>query len=237
MTFSGMITTKNRSADLRRTLAVLRTLNPTPLELLITADGCTDGTVEILKAEKLRSENPKVIGNDVGRGSVASRDRMMREARGDLMLALDDDSYPEQPDCLDILSSILHLRPSLAIATFPQRTDEYPETLTKADFGAERVIRSFPNSGASLRVSTYRSLAGFEPMFFHKYEEPPMKGFRSWHKTPARRFPWTRKAWTGYKKAIKDRLFFAGYSKGWLKDVKDLTKAKTKKRNGESIGQ
>jgi GT2 family glycosyltransferase len=97
---------------------------------------------------------------------------MMREARGDLVLALDDDSYPEQPDCLHLLSSIFNLRPTLAIATFPQRTDEYPETLTRTDFGPERLTRSFANSGAVLRRSTYLQLPGFEPKFFHMYEEP-----------------------------------------------------------------
>ena len=208
MTFSVMITTKNRAADLSRTLQVLRELNPAPLEILITADGCTDDTLEMLKTEMLPSEvanqpgevvspleygidsigegdftgrelhgprktgNVKLIVNEVGRGSVASRDRMMREARGDLVLALDDDSYPEQLDCLHLLSSLFQLRPSLAVATFPQRTDEYPETLTQTNFGLEHLVRSFPNSGAMLRRSVYLQLPGFAPEFFHMYEEP-----------------------------------------------------------------
>jgi GT2 family glycosyltransferase len=164
-----MITTKNRAADLSRTLQVLRRLDPAPLEILITADGCTDDTVEMVKAEM---GNAKLIVNEVGQGSVASRDRMMREARGDLVLALDDDSYPEQPDCLHLLSSIFHLHPSLAIAHFPQRTDEYPATLTQTEFGPDRLTRSFANSGAVLRRAAYLELPGFEPKFFHMYEEP-----------------------------------------------------------------
>lgn len=174
MKVSVMITTKNRAPDLSRTLAVLRELNPAPLEILITADGCTDDTIQMLKAETLKAEikNLKVIVNETGKGSVASRDRMMREACGDLVLALDDDSYPEQLNCLDILSSIFHLRPNLAIATFPQRTDEYPVTLTQTDFGSEHPVRSFPNSGAALRRSVYLQLPGFEAKFFHMYEEP-----------------------------------------------------------------
>ncbi len=221
MTFSVMITTKNRATDLHRTLQVLQELNPAPLEILITADGCTDETVEMLKVETLKAEsrrqtrhltpraqwsqgaaphpasghllpsaengnspveaererkaesrNLRLIVNEVGRGSVASRDRMMREARGDLVLALDDDSYPEQPDCLHLLFSLFHLRPSLAVATFPQRTDEYPATLTQTDFGPEHLTRSFPNSGALLRRSVYLELTGFAPEFFHMYEEP-----------------------------------------------------------------
>jgi GT2 family glycosyltransferase len=221
-----MITTRNRAADLQRTLRVLRGLNPAPLEILITADGCTDDTVQMLKAEiledgrwkmedgsrktedgrqtrrptqetphpasghllpgaekeispveaererKAESGNLRLIVNEIGRGSVASRARMMREAKADLVLALDDDSHPEQPDCLQLLSAIFQTRLNVAIATFPQRTDEYPATLTQTDFGPERPARSFANSGAVLRRSTYLELPGFEPKFFHMYEEP-----------------------------------------------------------------
>jgi len=53
-------------------------------------------------------------------------------------------------------------------------------------------------------------------------DKTAMKDFRSWHNTPSRKFPKTRKAWTGYKKALKDRLLFAGYARGWLKRVKGV---------------
>jgi GT2 family glycosyltransferase len=114
----------------------------------------------------------RLFVNEVGMGSVASRDRMMREASGDLVLALDDDSYPEQSDCISRIMPLFDQNPLLAIAYFPQRTDEYPETLTQTDFGPPRLTRSFANSGAVLRVSIYRQLPGFEPKFFHMYEEP-----------------------------------------------------------------
>jgi GT2 family glycosyltransferase len=174
MTVSVMITTRNRAADLRRTLQVLRQLNPAPLEILITADGCTDETIQMLKAEMLKAEinNLRVIVNEVGQGSVASRDRMMREARGDLVLALDDDSYPEQLDCRARISAPFAQNARLAVLGLPQRTDEYPETLTQTDFGPTRQIRSFTNSGAVLSRSIYLQLPGFAPEFFHMYEEP-----------------------------------------------------------------
>ncbi len=171
---SLMITTRNRSGDLARTLGVIRRLDPRPLEVLITADGCTDDTEEVVENEGRKGEikNIRIIVNETGRGSVASRDRMMREAKGDLVLALDDDSYPEQADCLATLRYLFGENPTLAVATFPQRTDEYPETMKQENFGDTRAVRSFPCSGACLRVSTYRSLPGFETMFFHMYEEP-----------------------------------------------------------------
>ena len=53
-------------------------------------------------------------------------------------------------------------------------------------------------------------------------EKTAMKNFRSWHDTPARKFPKTRKAWLGYKKAVKDRILFMGYARGMLKQVKGV---------------
>jgi GT2 family glycosyltransferase len=169
MTVSVMITTRNRAADLERTCRVLRGLNPPPLEVLVTADGCTDHTVSVVRSEL---PSAKIIVNEAGKGSVASRNRMMREAGGDLVLALDDDSQPEQFDCINQIRSLFEQNQKLAVAHFPQRSDEYPATLTQTNFGPARQTRSFANSGAVLRRSTYLELPGFEPKFFHMYEEP-----------------------------------------------------------------
>ena len=164
-----MITTRNRILDLRRTCRALQQLNPLPLEVLITMDGCTAGVVGAVKGELPEA---RLFVNPIGRGSVASRDRMMREARGDLVLALDDDSYPEQLDCIARIAQLFEQRPQLAVLHFPQRTDEYPETLAQTHFGSEHLTRSFANSGAVLRRSPYLQLPGFESRFFHMYEEP-----------------------------------------------------------------
>lgn len=169
MTVSIMITTRNRIEDLKRTLRVLSTLNPPPDEIIVTADGCTDGTTDFVESE---FPNVKLIVNGRTLGSVASRDRMMRESRDDLVLGLDDDSYPEQLDCIAHAIPLFEKRLQLAVLHFPQRTDEYPETLAQTDFGPERLTRTFPICAAVLRRSTYLRLAGFEPRFFHAYEEP-----------------------------------------------------------------
>jgi glycosyltransferase involved in cell wall biosynthesis len=97
MTVSVMITTTGRIVDLRRTWRALQQLDPRPLEILITADGCTNDLVEAVQADLPEA---RLLVNRSALGSVALRDRMMRAARGDLVLALDDDSYPEQLDCI-----------------------------------------------------------------------------------------------------------------------------------------
>lgn len=169
MTVSVMITTKNRIGELRRTWRTLQQLDPPPLEILITTDGCTE---EVVKTVSEEFSKARVLVNEIGLGSVASRDRMMRAARGDLVLAVDDDSYPEQLDCIARIVPKFEQHPNLAVLHFPQRTDEYPATLSQTSFGPERLMRTFPNSGAVLRRSTYLQLPGFESHFFHAYEEP-----------------------------------------------------------------
>ncbi len=132
-------------------------------------DGCPEDMAEAVTAEL---PQVRLFVNQIGLGSVASRDRMMREARGDLVLALDDDSYPEQLDCIGRIVPLFEQRPKLAVLHFPQRTDEYPGTLVQTHFASEHLTRSFANSGAVLRRSIYVQLPGFEPRFFHMYEEP-----------------------------------------------------------------
>jgi GT2 family glycosyltransferase len=164
-----MITTRNRAEALQRTCEIIAALNPPPLEVLITADGCADDTINVIR----RHVPPAtVVINKNARGSVACRDVMMRQARADLVFALDDDRYPEQMDCIALVSRFFEKKPNLAVLHFPQRSDEYPETLSQTEFGPEHLTRSFANSGAVLRRSTYLQLPGFEPRFFHMYEEP-----------------------------------------------------------------
>src|SRR5881397_188864 len=164
-----MITTRDRAEALQRTCEIIAALSPPPAEVLITADGCADNTVNVIRRHL---SHATVIVNKSARGSVACRDVMMRQATADLVFALDDDSYPEQMDCIALVSRFFERKPKLAVLHFPQRSDEYPETLTQTEFGLEHLTRSFANSGAVLRRSTYLQLPGFELQFFHMYEEP-----------------------------------------------------------------
>lgn len=168
LTCAITITTRNRLDDLRRTVEVIGKLDPPPDEIFICTDGCTDGTVEYVKTL------PRVhlIVNERPRGSIGSRDTMIRQLKSDIILSFDDDSYPVEPDFLRSVSSLFESAPQLAVATFPQYSDEFPETLSTTDFGPTHLVASFANSSAAIRRTVYFQVGGYPALFHHVYEEP-----------------------------------------------------------------
>jgi GT2 family glycosyltransferase len=154
---------------LARTLREIARLSPAPDEVLVVADGCTDGTVEFV-----RREHPSVrlIVHETARGSIPSRNEMTQATQCDVMLSLDDDSYPVEADILARIAAAFAERPRLAVMSFPQRTDEFPETLAATDFGPPRFVGSYANSGAAIRRAAFLALGGYPEPFAHMYEEP-----------------------------------------------------------------
>lgn len=169
MRWSIIATTHNRAAELRRTLERLRTLQPAPDEILVCADGCTDETVPMLRAsfpEVRLLENPRRLG------SIPSRDRLLRTASGDLVLSLDDDSYPLETGLLAAAGRLFAADARLAVLWFPQRSEEFPASLQQTDFGPDQITASYTSSGAVLRRAAYLQLPGYATIFSHAYEEP-----------------------------------------------------------------
>ncbi len=163
------ITTRNRYAELARTLEQLARLDPAPDRILVAADGCSDGT-----AEWLRTNQPSVqlFIHEDARGSIPSRNELAAACATEVFLSLDDDSYPLEPDCIARVRTLFSENSRLAVASFPQRTDENPETLTVASFGDSHFVGSYANSAAAIRTSVFRELGGYPDFFFHAYEEP-----------------------------------------------------------------
>ena len=163
------IATRNRCDELARTLRELARLSPPPDEVLVVADGCTDGTVEML-----RRAHPEVrlLVQEPARGSIPSRNAMAQATRCEIFLSLDDDSYPIESDFLARVREDFARRPRLAVLSFPQRSEEFPDSLRATDFGPPRFPGSFANSGAAIRRAVFLELGGYPEQFGHMYEEP-----------------------------------------------------------------
>ena len=169
LTCAIMLPTRDRCADLRRTLEIVAKLKPPADEVLVTADACRDDTVDFI-----RREHPAVrlIVNERPLGSTASRDRMMRLAVSDLVLSLDDDSNPIESDAIARIRAIFTEHPRVAVASLPQRTDEFPESLTATDFGPVNFAGSYVNCACAFRRSAYCELGGHFGPFWNAYDEP-----------------------------------------------------------------
>jgi GT2 family glycosyltransferase len=170
ITFAIMITTYNRCADLRRTCAALTLLSPRPDEVLICADGCEDNTVSMVTR---CFPGFIVLENTERQGSVASRDRMLRLTSSDIVISLDDDSYPVGPDFLARVGQVLEEHPEAAVISFGEVPDpDRAERAAPRDDRCGRYVAAYANCGAAMRRDVYLKLAGFPAFFGHMYEEP-----------------------------------------------------------------
>ena len=154
-----MITTRNRREELRRTLGKLLELQPAADEILICADGCTDKT-----SEMVRQDFPSCIllENDSARGSVFSRDRLLRTASGDIVLSLDDDSYPLDRDFFARLDLVFEQQAGAAVITFPEIRDGGASAdPTKLPSSPAHLVSAYPNCAAAMRRETYLRLGGY----------------------------------------------------------------------------
>jgi GT2 family glycosyltransferase len=171
MTFAIMITTHDRCTDLCRTCAALTALAPPPDEVLICADGCADDTVSMVVRE---FPGFALLANAERQGSVASRDRMLRLASSDIVISLDDDSYPIDRDFLARVGQVLAQHPEAAVISFPEIRDENCRgpAAPSRDGHPGHYVAAYANCGAAMRRDVYLQLAGFPTFFRHGYEEP-----------------------------------------------------------------
>jgi GT2 family glycosyltransferase len=169
-TTSVMITTRNRRDELHRTLSKLRELQPKPDEVLVCADGCTDDTVAMV-----RRDFPEctLIENSVSRGSVFSRDRMLRMAKGEIVVSLDDDSYPLDLNFIARVRELFVERSQVVVLSFPEiREQGESASLNKSPETPVHLVSAYANCAAAMRRAVYLQAGGFPVFFEHMYEEP-----------------------------------------------------------------
>jgi len=90
-TVSVIIPTHNRSVSLRRTLDALctQTYPLQQVEVIVVADGCTDGTAEMLRDYQAQFALHAI--EQPGQGPAAARNHGAAQAQGRLLVFLDDD--------------------------------------------------------------------------------------------------------------------------------------------------
>ena len=172
-----MIATRNRAAELRKTLHCCRSLTSVEREVLVVDDGSTDGT-----AEMVRCEFPEVdlTAWKTNHGSVAARNHIVRKARGKYIIGLDDDSRFVEPDACRRVVERMDREPDLGIVSFQVVGPEHPERMTPAGrLQGEWHTSSYAACGMAIRREVFQRTGFFSEYFFHTYEEPDLC-LRAW---------------------------------------------------------
>ncbi|MEY2502809.1 MAG: hypothetical protein QOI07_3143 [Verrucomicrobiota bacterium] len=170
LSIAAMITSRNRRDELRTTLTRLVESQPPPDQILVCADGCTDGTGEMIRQEFPRCV---LIEDETSRGSVYSRDQLLRKAQTDLVASFDDDSYPLDPDFFLRVTRLFADHSEVAVFSFPEMRDGGSfANPSKTPNTPPHLVSAYANCAAVMRRDVYLESDGFPAFFGHMYEEP-----------------------------------------------------------------
>jgi GT2 family glycosyltransferase len=173
-----MIATRNRLAELEKTLAACLAQDWPSLEILVVDDASTDGTLE--KVQK-KFPTVNIVRREKNQGSIAARNDILRRANGKYIIGLDDDSRFVDVDACRRVVERMEAEPDLGIISFQAIGPENPERLTEAGrLHGEWHCSSFAACGVAIRRSMLTQTGLFAEFFFHAYEEPDLC-IRAWN--------------------------------------------------------
>jgi glycosyltransferase involved in cell wall biosynthesis len=169
MPVSIIITTRNRCAELEVACRALKRLSPPPEEIIVFADGCADLTLETVRSHLPAS---LLVEGAKPRGSVFCRDQMLRNARGEIVVSLDDDSYPVQSNFIERVEESFDQHPEADVIAFKESRADEGSPDSDATGSMARYVPAYANCAAAMRRSNYLERPGFPIFFEHMYEEP-----------------------------------------------------------------
>jgi GT2 family glycosyltransferase len=174
---SFMIATHNRVGELEKTLVSCFEQDWPAIEVIVVDDASADGT-----SERVASQYPRVklIRHEKNRGSIASRNEILRLAKGKYIIGLDDDSRFITPDGCRRVVERLEAEPDLGIISFEAIGPENPATMSaEGRQCGEWHCSSFAACGVAIRKSMLEKTGAFVEYFYHAYEEPDLC-IRAW---------------------------------------------------------
>ena len=165
--FSILITTKNRIADLQFTLVKMQhLLDRSDVQCIIFDDGSNDGTFNFVK-----QNYPKVIlhRNEVSKGYIYCRNKMLNETAADFAISLDDDAQFLTVNPIKIIIDYFSNNPTCGVIA------------TRIFWGKEKVenslnneidqkVKSYIGCGHVWRMKAWRDIPDY-PEWFEFYGE------------------------------------------------------------------
>jgi glycosyltransferase involved in cell wall biosynthesis len=166
-TIAILISTKNRKSDLGITLRKIEKLcNRNDVVCVVFDDGSTDGTYEFVQ-----HHFPKVIvhRNQVSKGYLYCRNKMLNETTADYAISLDDDAHFLTENPIEIIEHYFDQNSKCGVIAGRIFWD-IVEIENKFSNDKPQVVKGFVGCGHVWRMSAWRDIPNY-PEWFQFYGE------------------------------------------------------------------
>lgn len=155
---SVVIPTFRRSGRLLETLAHLRCCDPAPAEILVHVDAGDDETAPALRQH---APDVRLLASAAPQGPGGARNRLIGEARHEIVVSLDDDSYPLDGDFFAAVLAAFEAQSEAGVLAMSIIHDDEP----MADRSeAVREVADFVGCGCAYRRAAFLETDGYLPL-------------------------------------------------------------------------
>ena len=164
------ITTRNRPESLRRCIDSLRHVEHLAPEILIFDDAS-----EVPAADTVKShQRVRVIRDDRGLGNIVGRNTLMKAARAEMVLLLDDDAALLDGASVERAMRIVQSDPQVGAVAFAQANVDgtpWPEKMQPGPGQRPRYVPAFIGFAHLLNRAVFIDLGGYRESFVFYGEE------------------------------------------------------------------
>lgn len=166
MKISVVVSTKNRSADLRRCLASC-VKQTGAVDIIVVDDGSDDGTSEMVAQD---FPSVRLISHRQSAGYIVRRNEGAALARGDVIISLDDDAELSTPSISSQVASEMRVS-GVDLLALPYIDTKYgPEVLQQGTYPYQSA-GAFRGTAYAIRRDMFLRLGGFATELVHQGEE------------------------------------------------------------------
>lgn len=178
LSFTILITTKNRKADLAITLNKIKyLLERDDVECIVCDDGSTDGTSIFLKTEY---PNIQLIQNSESKGLIYSRNRLLSLVKSEFAISIDDDAHFVTNNPLESIREYFENHPNCGLVALRIFWGlEEPKEIV-SDEKSER-LQGFVGCGHAWRMKAWREIPNY-PAWFVFYGEEDFASYQLFKK-------------------------------------------------------